>query len=306
MIEAKNIAFEVKGKQILKPVSFTTDREEFIVILGPNGAGKSTLVKLLSNGLKPSTGTVSYYEKDLKEWTPDALAKHRAYMHQESMIASSFTVREVLEMARYRYPETKNQFNKTVIEKIVKELNLQALLDVEFNFLSGGEKQRVQFGRVLLQLENEDKVSPFGGQTTLMSVRLRQRGMRSDDSDEYQTPSEGRIEIQPIKYLFLDEPLNNLDVRYQIELLKYARKFVDEKRGSVIMVMHDINLCYQYADRVLLMQKGKVIKDGTVHEVMNPELLSETYQIELEQIQSLDGEIFYRHISYSSSLLDQQ
>jgi iron complex transport system ATP-binding protein len=275
LIEAKNIAFTVKGKQILKPLNFTSDKEEFIVILGPNGAGKSTLVKLLSNGLKPSSGTISYYGKDLKDWTPDNLAKYRAYMHQESMIASSFTVREVLEMARYRYPESKTQFNKFVLGKIVEELNLQNLLDMEFNFLSGGEKQRVQFGRVLLQLESEDKTSPFGGE----------------------------FENQPIKYLFLDEPLNNLDVRYQIELLKYARKFVDDKRGSVIVVMHDINLCYQYADRVLLMKKGKVITDGTIHEVMLPELLSETYQIELEQIQSLDGEVFYRHISYSSSLL---
>lgn len=266
MIEAKNIAFGVKGRQILHPVNFTTEQEEFIVILGPNGAGKSTLVKLLSSGLQPSSGSISYYGKELNQWTPDQLAKYRAYMHQESMIASSFTVREVLEMARYRYPETTSQFNKTVLEKIVKELNMERLLDLEFNFLSGGEKQRVQFGRVLLQLESEG-------------------------------------EIQPVKYLFLDEPLNNLDVRYQIELLKYARKFVDDKRGSVIVVMHDINLCYQYADRVLLMKQGKVIMDGTVQEVMSPELLSETYQIELEQIRSLDGEVFYRHISYSSGLL---
>jgi iron complex transport system ATP-binding protein len=290
LIEAKNIAFEVKGRQILQPVNFTTDQEEFIVILGPNGAGKSTLVKLLSIGLQPSSGSVSYYGKEGKEWTLDHLAKYRAYMHQESMIASSFTVREVLEMARYRYPETKNHFNRTVIDKIVKELNLQALLDLEFNFLSGGEKQRVQFGRVLLQLESEDKASPFGEP---VPTGTRPEGMS------------GSIEIQPIKYLFLDEPLNNLDVRYQIELLKHARKFVDDKRGSVIVVMHDINLCYQYADRVLLMQKGKVILDGTVREVMNPELLSETYQIELEQIQSLDGEVFFRHVSYSSNLLDQ-
>ncbi|AEA44689.1 ATP-binding cassette domain-containing protein [Fluviicola taffensis] len=268
MIEAKQISFGVKGKQILQPVDFTTDKEEFVVILGPNGAGKSTLVKLLSSGLKQSSGTISYYGKDLNEWTLDNLSKYRAYMHQESMIASNFTVREVLEMARYRYPETKNQFNKFIMDKIVTELNLHSFLEMEFNFLSGGEKQRVQFGRVLLQLESEG-------------------------------------EIQPIKYLFLDEPLNNLDVRYQIELLKYARKFVDDKRGSVIVVMHDINLCYQYADRVLLMQKGKVIMDGRVDEVMNPQILSETYQIELEQIQALDGEVFYRHVSYSSNLLDK-
>lgn len=268
MIEASNIAFHVKGKQILQPVNFITDKEEFIVILGPNGAGKSTLVKMLSNGLQPSSGTISYYGKELKSWTPDNLSKYRAYMHQESMIASSFTVREVLEMARYRHPDQKPGSNKQLIERIAGELNLQALIDREFNFLSGGEKQRVQFGRVLLQLESEG-------------------------------------EIQPIKYLFLDEPLNNLDVRYQIELLKHARKFVDDKRGTVIVVMHDINLCYQYADRVLLMQKGKVVLDGTIHEVMDPELLSEIYQIELEQIQSMDGEIFYRHVSYSSNLLDK-
>ncbi len=269
MIEAKNISFTVKGRPILQSVDFTTDKEEFIVILGPNGAGKSTLVKMLSNGSNLSTGNISYYGKDLKNWTLDALAKYRAYMHQESMIASNFTVREVLEMARYRYPETKKHFNKHITEKIVEELNLGALLESEFNFLSGGEKQRVQFGRVLLQLENEG-------------------------------------EIQPIKYLFLDEPLNNLDVRYQIELLKHARKFVDEKRGTVIVVMHDINLCYQYADRVLLMQKGKVIMDGTVDEVMSPEILSNTYNIDLEQIRSLDGEIFYRHVSYSTDLLDKR
>jgi iron complex transport system ATP-binding protein len=256
VIEAKNITFAVKGKEILQSVDFTTDKEEFIVILGPNGAGKSTLVKLLSNGLKASSGVVCYYGKELKDWTIENLSKYRAYMHQESMIASNFTVREVLEMARYRSPELKPNYNKELIDKIVTELNLEMLIDREFNFLSGGEKQRVQFGRVLLQLESEG-------------------------------------EIQPIKYLFLDEPLNNLDVRYQIELLKHARKFVDDKRGTVIVVMHDINLCYQYADRVLLMQKGKVIMDGTIHEVMLPELLSETYQIELEQVQSIEGEIFY-------------
>lgn len=268
MIEAKNISFTVKGRTILHPVHFKTDREEFIVILGPNGAGKSTLVKMLSSGERLSSGTIAYYGKDLKLWSLDGLSRYRAYMHQESMIASNFTVREVLEMARYRHPEATGDFNRKIIAKIVAELNLEALLDHEFNFLSGGEKQRVQFGRVLLQLESEG-------------------------------------EIQPIKYLFLDEPLNNLDVRYQIELLKCARKFVDDKRGSVIMVMHDINLCYQYADRVLLMRQGKLILDGTIDEVMTPDILSETYQIELEQVRSLDGEIFYRHLSYSTSLLDK-
>ena len=100
----------------------------------------------------------------------------------------------------------------------------------------------------------------------------------------------------------MDEPLNNLDVRYQIELLNYARNFVDQKMGSVIVVMHDINLCYQYADRVLLMDKGRIINDGTIEEVMDPEVLSRTYQIDLEQIKSLEGDVFYRHLSYSANI----
>jgi iron complex transport system ATP-binding protein len=261
VIAAADITFQVKGRTILHPVNFSTEREEFIVILGPNGAGKSTLVKLLSNGLKPASGTISYYGKNLSEWSHENLAKYRGYMHQESLITSGFTVREVLEMARYRYPETPSGFNRKIMEKVVAELDLQALLPKEFNVLSGGEKQRVQFGRVLLQLESEE-------------------------------PG------QPLKYLFLDEPLNNLDVKYQVELLNYARSFVDSKRGTVIVVMHDINLCYQYADRVLLMQQGKVLLDGTPQQVMQPELLSTIYQIRLEQIQSLHGQVFFRHATH--------
>lgn len=265
MIEAKNISFCVKGRNILQALDFRSNQEEFVVILGPNGAGKSTLVKLLSGGMEPSSGDISYYGKKLKDWSLADIAKYRAYMHQESMISSSFTVRQVLEMARYRFSHTQSKFNQDAVARIVTDLNLEHLLDAEFNFLSGGEKQRVQFGRVLLQLQNEG-------------------------------------EIQPIKYLFLDEPLNNLDVRYQIELLNYARNFVDQKMGSVIVVMHDINLCYQYADRVLLMDKGRIINDGTIEEVMDPEVLSRTYQIDLEQIKSLEGDVFYRHLSYSANI----
>lgn len=265
MIEAIDIAYEVKGRPIVFPTCFTTNQEEFIVVLGPNGAGKSTLLRMLSGGLKKSSGELRFFGKDSSGWLVEDLAMHRAYMDQESIIASGFSVREVLEMARYRFKKSGKDRNAMLVNNMMDELNLEQLAPREYNSLSGGEKQRVQFGRCLLQLEQED------------------------------------AEISPVKYLFLDEPLNNLDIRYQIELLQLARKFVDEKRGSVLVVMHDMNLCYQFADRVLLMNQGRLVADGKPEEVMDTELLSQTYGIALERSVSLEGAVFFRHQSLTAT-----
>ena len=255
MIQAKNIAFEVNGRTIVEVPDFHTTEPEFIVILGPNGAGKSTLLKMLSGGISSGKGTVSYFGKELTKWKLTDLAQVRAYMHQESIIAADFTVRQVLEMALYLAEKVSDNTKK--LETVARDMNLFPLLDRVFNSLSGGEKQRVQFGRALLQLE-------------------KQAG-------------------QAQKYLFLDEPLNNLDIRYQIELMQLARSFVDAGEGTVIVVLHDINLCNQFADRVVLLEKGRIVADGSVEEVLLPETLSAVYNVSLEKSVSLDGIPFFRH-----------
>jgi len=81
--------------------------------------------------------------------------------------------------------------------------------------------------------------------------------------------------------LLLDEPTANLDLAHQAALLRLVRARCDERRAAAIVVTHDINLAAEFADRVLLLLKGRVIATGKPQEVLTPELLREVFEIKV-------------------------
>ena len=78
--------------------------------------------------------------------------------------------------------------------------------------------------------------------------------------------------------LLADEPIANLDIHYQLEVMNVLKKYAQDDHG-VIVAIHDLSLAARYCERLCLMDKGKIIALGTVAEVLNPELLSNTYGI---------------------------
>lgn len=75
--------------------------------------------------------------------------------------------------------------------------------------------------------------------------------------------------------LLLDEPTNHLDLKYKLALMKELQHF----EGTVIVVLHDIQLAATYCDNIVLMNKGRIIKTGTPQEVLTPELLEPVFEI---------------------------
>ena len=75
--------------------------------------------------------------------------------------------------------------------------------------------------------------------------------------------------------LLLDEPTNHLDLKYKLALMKELQHF----EGTVIVVLHDIQLAAIYCDNIVLMNKGRIIKTGTPQEVLTPELLEPVFEI---------------------------
>lgn len=108
-----------------------------------------------------------------------------------------------------------------------------------YHALSGGEQQRVQLARVLTQV------------------------WRPMDAGE------------PC-WLILDEPVSSLDIAHQLEVMDIARTFSREG-GGVVAVMHDLNLTAMFADSVALMNRGRVVRQGTVTDVLTNETLSGAY-----------------------------
>jgi len=91
--------------------------------------------------------------------------------------------------------------------------------------------------------------------------------------------------------LLLDEPTNHLDLKYQLEILNYIKTWANEKNKIVLAVLHDLNLVYSFADRVILINEGKIRKDGSPKEVLNSRALEKTYDINVRHfmINSLEN-----------------
>lgn len=95
---------------------------------------------------------------------------------------------------------------------------------------------------------------------------------------------------QDTDYILLDEPLNNLDMKYASELLKILRNLVDNLGKTIVIVIHDINFAACYSDNIILLKNGKLAKEGTVKEIMNEQVLEEIYEMPFKIIK-VDGKL---------------
>lgn len=86
---------------------------------------------------------------------------------------------------------------------------------------------------------------------------------------------------QDTDYILLDEPLNNLDMKHSVQIMKILRRLVDELGKTVVIVLHDINFASVYSDRIVAMKEGQVVKDGPTNDIINSESLREIYDMDI-------------------------
>lgn len=86
---------------------------------------------------------------------------------------------------------------------------------------------------------------------------------------------------QDTDYILLDEPLNNLDMKHSVQIMKILRKLVDELGKTVIIVLHDINFASVYSDRIVALKDGKLVKNGPTQEIINSDALRDIYDMDI-------------------------
>jgi iron complex transport system ATP-binding protein len=104
--------------------------------------------------------------------------------------------------------------------------------------------------------------------------------------------------LQEAGLLLLDEPLANLDIKYQLEMLKLLRGLQEKKDISVIMALHDINLS-SYFDKVMLIKEGKILALGNPESVLTKNLLKEAFDVGIEIKKQTSGGTY---INFEDSL----
>ncbi|MBD8513904.1 heme ABC transporter ATP-binding protein [Photobacterium sp. WH77] len=233
-ISAEKLSLALGGKVLLDNLSISFRSGELTALLGPNGAGKSTLLKVLS-GEMHAKGNIYIFGEHRKNWDAHRLAHHMGVLPQHSTLSFGFTAQEVAELGTMPLKLSLKESQHITRQKMA-DVGISHLSQRLYPSLSGGEKQRVHFARVLTQL------SAAGDQCLLM----------------------------------LDEPTSALDLAHQQTCLSLAKKMADNG-AAVILVIHDLNLAAEYADRLILLNHGKIQADGDAWHTLTAEHIQSVY-----------------------------
>lgn len=94
---------------------------------------------------------------------------------------------------------------------------------------------------------------------------------------------------QDTEYILLDEPLNNLDMRHAVQIMKTLRRLVDELGKTILIVIHDINFASCYSDQIVALKDGKIVKQGRTCDVIDECVLKDIYNMDFN-IQEIDNQ----------------
>lgn len=150
-VVVSGIGVVIDGRPLLTDVELTVRAGEVLALVGPNGAGKSTLLRAIAGDLAHS-GTIAIDGVRTGGEAPLATARRRAVLEQDTAVAFGFRVGEVVRMGRAPWRGTRRAVDDdAVVARVLDQVELADRIDQAFPSLSGGERARASFARVLAQ-----------------------------------------------------------------------------------------------------------------------------------------------------------
>jgi iron complex transport system ATP-binding protein len=241
-------ALEVKlgGRRVLGPIDLRIPSGAFLGVLGPNGSGKTTLLRALTGGLRPSAGEILLEQRLLREYRATELARMTGVVPQQFSLDFSFTVEEMVAMGRYAHA------------------GRSAAPAARAGQL--GEARAADGAAVAAALEATGTTALSGRLVTELSGGERQRVLIAQTLAQ-ETP-----------VLLLDEPLNNLDLNHQLEIMQLLSRLHADGR-TIVVVLHDLNMASQYCNELLLLDHGEVAAQGAPADVLDPRKILEVFKV---------------------------
>jgi iron complex transport system ATP-binding protein len=230
----------------LNKINISVLKNDFLSVIGRNGSGKSTLVKLISGIYSQYNGKVYLHCKDICSYSKKEVSKILSYLPQSSLNGNNgLNVFEFLLLGRYAYKRFSDfsfsEYDKKSVQDSIEVTGISNFIKKSVNELSGGEKQKV-----------------------LITLSLVQLDINSDLSD---------------KILIIDEPLTFLDVNFQYEIFSILEKLNKEKKLTVILVTHNINLALKYTGKTLLLDKGEMIVFDETKKVITEDIIEKYFRV---------------------------
>lgn len=115
---------------------------------------------------------------------------------------------------------------------------------------------------------------------------LRDRSVTSLSGGELQRVMIARALVQESPILLMDEPISNLDINHQIQIMDLVKKYQQEKELTVVTVLHDLNIAGQYCQKLILLDRGEIFYTGKPQEVLTRDNIKTVYGVDVRIIEN--------------------
>lgn len=253
MLKIKNLSKSFNGGtenelNIFENFNLNIEESEFVAILGSNGCGKSTLFNLISGSLKEDVGSITLDETSINNLKEEERAWGIGKVHQDPSkgVSPSLTILENLSLAD-------KKCEKFSLRNLIKKDKIKRFVEI--------------LKEVDLGLENKlDTQVKFlsGGQRQALSLIM--------------------ATLKKPKLLLLDEHTAALDPKTSRVIMEKTKQLIDKQHITAMMISHNLKDAVQYADRIIMLDKGRIILDVESKKITESEL-AKIYNSKIEKEQ---------------------
>ncbi len=245
ILDVHNISLNFGGVKALSDISFNVREHEIRAIIGPNGAGKSSMLNCINGVYTPQQGNITF--------------RGHTFSHMDShQVAVMGVARTFQNLALFK--------GMSVLDNIMTGRNLRMKSNLLLQALRWGpaEREEIEHRRKVEEIIDFLEIQPYRktpvGQ---LPYGLQKR------------VDLGRALALEPQVLLLDEPMAGMNVEEKQDMCRFILDVNDEFGTTVVLIEHDMGVVMDISDRVVVLDYGKKIGDGTPDEVRkNPEVIS--------------------------------
>jgi branched-chain amino acid transport system ATP-binding protein len=247
LLEVENVSLAFGGVKALTDVSFDVRSHEVRAIIGPNGAGKSSMLNVLNGVYHPQQGKIRFQNREFSDMDP----------HEAATLGIARTFQNI---ALFK--------GMTVLDNIMTGRNLR----MRCNFL----QQALWLGPARREeLEHRRAVEEIIDFLEIQHIRRTPVGRLPYGLQK--RVELGRALAAEPKLLLLDEPMAGMNLEEKRDMCRFVLDVNDQFGTTIVLIEHDMGVVMDISDRVVVLDYGRKIADGTPDVVRNDEKVIAAY-----------------------------